>query len=156
MKGKNRTISPRDWKKRMLLKCINNSPGIRYRELLRVTGFPNGVMAYHLRILEKFKQMKVSRQYRKITRYYPLKTTAKESHVIEFMKRPTDRRIIEFILKHERCKFKDIERYIKRASSTVSWHLSRLRDAGIISMRHQTYSLNNRTLVISVMNKVKE
>jgi predicted transcriptional regulator len=156
MKGKNRTLSPRDWKKRMLLKCINNSPGIRYRELLRVTGFPNGVMAYHLRILEKFKQMKVSRQYKKITRYYPLKTTAKESRVIEFMKRPTDRRIILFMLKHERCKFKDIERYIKRASSTVSWHLSRLRDAGIISMRHQTYRLNNRTLVISVMGKVKE
>ena len=78
MKGKNRIISSRDWKKKMLLKCINNSPGIRYRELLRVTGFPNGVMAYHLRILEKFKQMKVSRQYRKITRYYPLKTTAKD------------------------------------------------------------------------------
>jgi len=72
VKGKDRTISPRDWKKKMSLKCINNSPGIR------VTGFPNGVMAYHLRILEKFKQMKVSRQYRKIARYYPLKTTAKE------------------------------------------------------------------------------
>jgi len=41
----------------MLLKCINNSPGIRYRELLLVTGFPNGVMAYHLRILEKFKEL---------------------------------------------------------------------------------------------------
>jgi predicted transcriptional regulator len=156
MKGKNRTISPRDWKKRMLLKCINNSPGIRYRELLRVTGFPNGVMAYHLKILEQFKHMKVSRQYKKITRYYPLKTTAKESRVIEFMKRPTDRRIILFILKHERCRFKDIEWHIKRASSTVSWHLSRLREADIISMRHLTYRLNNRTLVIAVMNKVKE
>ena len=85
-----------------------------------------------------------------------MKTTAKESRVIEFMKRPTDRRIILFILKHEGCKFKDIERYIKRVSSTVSWHLSRLREAGIISMRYQTYRLNNRTLVMSVMNKVKE
>lgn len=156
MKGKNRTISPRDWKKRMLLKYINNSPGIRYRELLRATGFPNGVMAYHLKILEKSKQMKVSRQYRKITRYYPLKTTAKESRIIEFMKRPTDRRIILFILQHDRCQFNDIELYIKRASSTVSWHLSRLREAGIISMRRQTYRLNNRTLVISLTNKIKQ
>ena len=72
------------------------------------------------------------------------------------MKCPTDRRIIEFILKHERCNFQDIERYIKRASSTVSWHLSRLKEAGIISMRYQTYKINNRTLVISVMNRVKE
>jgi predicted transcriptional regulator len=82
--------------------------------------------------------------------------TVKESRVIEFMKRHMDRRIILFILKHERCKFKDVKRYIKRASSTVSWHLSRLREAGIIAMKHQTYGVNNRTLVTGVMNKVKE
>jgi predicted transcriptional regulator len=155
MKRKSRAISQRDRKKRMLLKCINDSPGIRYRELLRATGFPNGVLAYHLKILEKLKQMKVSRQYRKITRYYPLKTTARESRIIEFMKRPTDRRIMLFLVQHERCLFNDIERYIKRASSTVSWHLSRLREAHIISMRYQTYRLKNRALVISLMNKIK-
>jgi predicted transcriptional regulator len=160
MEGKHRTLSPRDWKRRTLLKCINNSPGIRYRELLRVTGFSNGVVAYHLKTLETSKQMKVSRQYKKITRYYPLyypwKITAKESRVPEFMKHSTDRKIILFILKREPRKFKDIQRHIKRASSTVSWHLSRLREARIISMRHQTYRLNNRTLVTSVMNRVKD
>jgi DNA-binding transcriptional ArsR family regulator len=51
--------------------------------------------------------------------------------------------------------FNDIERYIKRASSTVSWHLTRLREAGIISMGHQMYRLKNRALVISLMNKIK-
>jgi predicted transcriptional regulator len=154
MKRKSRAISA-DRKKRMLLKCINNSPGIRYRELLRATGFPNGVIAYHLKILEKLKQMKVSRHYRKVTRYYPLNTSAKESRVIEFMKRPMDRRIILFLLQHECSVFNDIERSLKRASSTVSWHLSRLREAGTISMRHQNYRLKNRALVISVMNKIK-
>jgi predicted transcriptional regulator len=154
MKRKSRAISA-DRKKRMLLKCINNSPGIRYRELLRATGFPNGVIAYHLKILEKLKQMKVSRHYRKVTRYYPLNTTAKESRVIEFMKRPMDRRIILFLLQHECSVFNDIKRSLKRASSTVSWHLSRLREAGIISMRYQKYRLKNRALVISVMNKIK-
>jgi len=139
----------------MLLRCINNSPGIRYRELLRATGFPNGVMAYHLKILEKLKQMKVNRQYRKVTRYYPLNTSAKESRIIQFMKRPTDKRIILFLLHREYCPFNDIERYIKRVSSTVSWHLTRLREAGIISRRHQMYRLKNRALVISLMNKIK-
>lgn len=149
----------------MLLKCINNSPGIRYRELLRATGFPNGVMAYHLKKLEKLKQMKVSRHYIKTTRYYPLKTTAKESRIIEFMKRPTDRRIILVLLEHEGCLFTDIQRYIKKASSTVSYHLSRLRKEGIISVgsstdrlkniRYQTYRVRNKALLISLIDKVK-
>jgi predicted transcriptional regulator len=162
----NRKSSPLiDRKKRMLLKCINNSPGIRYRELLRATGFPNGVMAYHLKKLEKLKQMKVSRHYIKTTRYYPLKTTAKESRIIEFMKRPTDRRIILVLLEHEGCLFTDIQRYIKKASSTVSYHLSRLRKEGIISVgsstdrlkniRYQTYRVRNKALLISLIDKVK-
>ncbi len=149
----------------MLLKCINNSPGIRYRELLRATGFPNGVMAYHLKILEKLKQMKVSRHYIKTTRYYPLKTSIKESRIIDFMKRPTDRRIILFLLEHEGCLFTDIQRYIKKASSTVSYHLSRLRKEGIISVRpstdrhrkirYQKYRIRNKALLISLIEKVK-
>jgi predicted transcriptional regulator len=149
----------------MLLKCINNSPGIRYRELLRATGFPNGVIAYHLKILEKLKQVKVSRHYIKTTRYYPLKTTAKESRIIEFMKRPTDRRIILVLLEHEGCLFTDIQRNIKKASSTVSYHLSRLRKGGIISVgsstnrlrniKYQTYRIRNKALLISLIEKVK-
>ena len=78
MKG--HTIFLADGSKSILLKQINNSPGIRYRELQRATGFSNGVLAYHLKILEKSKRMKVIRYHvRNSTRYYPLNTTAKES-----------------------------------------------------------------------------
>jgi hypothetical protein len=38
-----------------------SSPGIRYRELQRATGFANGVLAYHLKILEKSRRMKVKK-----------------------------------------------------------------------------------------------
>jgi predicted transcriptional regulator len=48
-----------DESKSILLKYINNCPGIRYRELQRATGFANGVLAYHLKILEKSRRMLV-------------------------------------------------------------------------------------------------
>jgi predicted transcriptional regulator len=35
------------------LKVIRQNPGIRYRELPRQTGFANGVLTYHLNILEQ-------------------------------------------------------------------------------------------------------
>jgi predicted transcriptional regulator len=50
---KRQTIFLTDESKIILLKHINKSPGIRYRELQRATGFANGVLAYHLNILEK-------------------------------------------------------------------------------------------------------
>jgi predicted transcriptional regulator len=161
---KRSTISRRDSKKNKLLKYIANSPGIRYRELSRASGFPNGVMAYHLKILEISKRIRVTRYYKKTTRYYPLNISPRESRIIEFVKRSTDRKIILFLLQHDRCLYIDIMRNIKRASSTVSYHLSSLREAGIIStrqhtyrsIRQHTYSLRNRHLVIRAMKKVKE
>ena len=152
---KTRPVSRRDTNKSLLLKYIKNSPGIRYRELMKATGFPNGVAQYHLNILEKSKRVKVSRHYGKTTRYYPLSISAKESRIIEHIRHTTRRKIILFLLRHEHSLFADIKRNIRRVPSTVSWHLSRLKESRVISINHQTYRLRNRSLVINLMKKVR-
>jgi len=152
---KTRPVSRRDTNKSLLLKCIKNSPGIRYRELMKATGFPNGVAQYHLKILEKSKRVKVSRHYGKTTRFYPLSISAKESRIIEHIRHSTRRKIILFLLQHDRSLFADIKRNIRRVPSTVSWHLSRLKESGVISINHQTYRLKNRSLVVRLMKKFK-
>ncbi|MGB7952508.1 MAG: winged helix-turn-helix transcriptional regulator [Candidatus Nitrosopolaris sp.] len=157
MRADSRTKSGTDKTKSKLLKRINNSPGIRYRELLRVTGFSNGVMAYHLKKLENSKRIKVSRSHRRSTRFYPLSIAARELRVIEFIRRRTARQIVRFLLQDDSRTFKDIVQFTKKVRSTVSWHLSRLREGGIISVgvgRNQTYRLKNRDLVIKVMKKI--
>ena len=156
---KKQTIFLTDKPKSILLKHINNSPGIRYRELQRATGFANGVLAYHLKILEKSRRMKVIRyRIRNSTRYYPLNTTAKESCLIEYVRRTTTRKILLLLLKHDQCTFNDIMQHTKKVRSTISWHLSWLRKARIISVRsgaHQTYRLRNKGLVAILINKIK-
>ena len=156
---KRQTIFLTDEPKTVLLKHINNSPGIRYRELQRATGFANGVLAYHLRILEKSRRMKVIRyRIRNSTRYYPLNTTAKESRLMEYVRRTTTRKILLFLLKHDQCTFNDIMQHTKKVRSTISWHLSWLRKARIMSVRsgaHQTYRLRNKELVAILINKIK-
>ncbi len=156
---KRQAIFLSDESKIILLKHINKSPGIRYRELQRATGFANGVLAYHLNILEKSKRIKVIRYHiRKSTRYYPLNTTAKESRLMEYLRRTTTRKILLFLLTHDQCTFDDIMQHTKKVRSTISWHLSWLRKAGIISVRsgvHQTYGLRNRDLVAILINKTK-
>jgi predicted transcriptional regulator len=148
-----------DEPKIILLEHINNSPGIRFRELQRETGFPNGMLVYHLKILEKSKRMKVIRYpVRNSTRYYPLNMTVKEARLIEYIRRPTARKILLYLLNHDECTFKDIVRHTKKVRSTISWHLSWLRKAMIISIRkgaYQTYRLRNKDLVALLINKTK-
>jgi predicted transcriptional regulator len=38
--------------KSIILKCIDNNPGIRFRELLRLMGLTHGSLEYNLIILE--------------------------------------------------------------------------------------------------------
>src|ERR1700730_13117994 len=55
--------------KKVILKQIDESPGIRHRKLVRVTGLNNGVPGYHLKILEKTQKVKVNRSDGKRTGY---------------------------------------------------------------------------------------
>jgi predicted transcriptional regulator len=158
LKVDSRTKTLADNTKNTLLKTINNSPGIRYRELLRATGFSNGVMAYHLKKLEKSKRFKVRRYNRRSTRFYPLSIPTKQLRVMEYIRRRTAGQIVLFLSQHDSPTFKDIVQFTEKASSTVSWHLSRLRQGGIISVTmgtHRVYRLKNRDLVIRIMKKIK-
>lgn|SRR5574341_133285 len=141
-----------------LLQHISEIPGIRYRELLRLTGFANGVLAYHLALLEKSISIKVDRKSR-MTRYYPISIPSEESRIIGFLKTNTARKITVFILEHDSCTFNEIVECVKKAPSTVSWHLKRLADAGIVSMHngeYLLYTLRNREAIIEILSKYKE
>lgn len=66
----------------MLLLAIQGEPGIRYRELLRKTGLVNGVLTYHLSVLEKAGTIRVDRHSARMTRYYPVNVPESESQVL--------------------------------------------------------------------------
>ncbi|MDQ3948409.1 MAG: hypothetical protein M3218_04715 [Thermoproteota archaeon] len=61
---------------------IKQIPGVRYRELLRLTGFVNGVLTYHLAALEKANVINVDRKLR-VTRYYPVTISDSETAILK-------------------------------------------------------------------------
>ena len=146
--------------KALILKQIDKSPGIRYRELLRLTGLTNGGLEYHLKILEKLHKVQVDRHDGRRTRYYPLNISADESHILGCVRNNVARQIVSFILGHDLCTFGEIVEHIRKAPSTVSWHLKRISEAGIISIgygrEYQLYSIVNNNLVKEVLHKYKE
>jgi DNA-binding transcriptional ArsR family regulator len=140
----------------LLMKHIEQIPGIRYRELLRLTGLVNGVLSYHLSALERANMIKVNRESR-ITRYYPVNVSDKESAILKFVRHEPIRQILLFILEHDMCTFNEIVDHTGKAPSTVSSHLKRLRGAGIVLVRHgeyhQLYRVTERDLIAEVLSK---
>jgi predicted transcriptional regulator len=107
------------------------SPGIRYRELLRLTESSNGVLSYHLGELESEKRITVERK-KSVTRYFPINLDTEVSKIIGCIRNPVSRQIIVSLLGMEGCSFNELTVFTNRAPSTVSWHLRRLMDAGIL------------------------
>ena len=144
--------------KAILLEHIERNPGIRYRELLRLTGLVNGVLTYHVAALEKSGTIRVDRQSR-MTRYYPVSVPESESNVLKYVRHEPARQIVLFILDHDLCTFNEIVDHLGKAPSTASSHLKRLKDAGIVSVRYgehyQLYRLADKELVAEVLSKYK-
>jgi predicted transcriptional regulator len=141
----------------LLVAHISREPGIRYRELLRLTGLANGVLTYHLAALEKSSMIRVDRQSG-ATRYYPLNVSDGESRVLGFLRHRPVRDIISLMLANDMCTFAEIVDHSGKAPSTVSSHLKRLREGGIVRVRYgeyQLYSLADRELVAEVLSKYR-
>lgn len=140
----------------ILLEHIEKTPGIRYRELLRLTGLVNGVLSYHLIALERANVIKVERQIR-MTRYYPVSVSDNESAILKFIRHEPIREILLFILEHEMCTFNEIMEHTRKAPSTVSSHLKRLKEARIITVKHgenhHLYRILERDVVAEVLSK---
>jgi DNA-binding transcriptional ArsR family regulator len=140
----------------LLVKHIEQTPGIRYRELLRLTGLVNGVLTYHLAALERANVIKVNRESR-MTRYYPVSVSDQESAILKFIRHEPIRQILLFILEHDMCTFNEIVDHTRKAPSTVSSHLKRLREAGVVLIRHgeyhQLYRVAERDLVAEMLSK---
>jgi predicted transcriptional regulator len=120
-----------------IIQFVNETPGIRYRELVRVTGVSHGVLSYHLKILGNSGKVQVHKVNNRTTRYFSHDVSTVESNSVGLLRQNTTRKIIIYILESGPCRFNDIMIHAKKNPSTVSWHLSRLKDANIIKVHRQ-------------------
>ena len=143
-----------------IIQFVNDFPGIRYRELLRITRVSNGVLSYHLNLLDNSGKVRVHRVNNRVTRYFCHDVSIVESNLIGLLRQNTARKIIIYILESGTCGFNDIVNYTKKVPSTVTCHLSRLKDADIIKVRRQNefnyYEIKiDKFILQKLLNKYK-
>ncbi|HKI06951.1 MAG TPA: winged helix-turn-helix domain-containing protein [Nitrososphaeraceae archaeon] len=83
------------------------------------------------------------------TAYYPKNINATELHIIENLRNNIDRRIVQYLLDQGQSTFYDIVNHSKRAPSTISWHLTRLKNGKVVT----SASHNGKPQVYKIINK---
>lgn len=148
-----------------LMNIIERNPGIRYRELLRLTNLSNGVLTYHLTELAGSNIINVERR-RGVTRYYSVQISSEESRVISHIRNVISRKILLLMIERGSCTLSEIAVLTNKAPSTISWYLQRLLDANIIKKKSTSsdgvyyksrfYEVVNKILVLDMLSKYVE
>ena len=80
---------------KIILKIIQNNPGIHVRGIINETGLKNGVIVHYLDKLEKNGKIK-SKKFSRYKRYYSLDIEEEEYDIIRNLRKPTKKSILLF------------------------------------------------------------
>lgn len=122
-----------------LLLCIDENPGIRYRELLRLINFSNGVLSYHVNKLEKLDLVNVERKNR-LTRFFPRNISNEVMGILGNLRNQTSYEIMKLISERGPISQQEILKSTRKAASTISWRVKKLLDDNIICIRDKDFN----------------
>lgn len=137
-----------------LLKFVDENPGIRYRELLRMTNSSNGVLSYHINRLEKMELVSVERRSR-MTRLFPRNISNDVTGIMGFLRNQTSFEIIKLLHDSGPVSQQEIISHTRKAASTISWHMKKLMQDNIVCIKDKS-DINYQGLGIGIQIQHKK
>lgn len=138
--------------RREIFQAVERNPGIHFRELERRLDYSVGTLQYHLKYL--VDEGLLDEEKGDYTRYYPRRRFEEfEKTALDAMRRKYARRILAYLLTHPGSSHGDLVDALGKAPSTISWHLKRLRDEGLVDERRDGGS---REIYVVEPDRVKE
>ena len=119
--------------RREIYALVADNPGVHFRDLLDRLDYAQGTVQYHLDKLAREDVVEVSNdgQY---TRYYAAgEFDADDRAVLNALRRTYSRRIVAHLVADGPLTTSELSDRVEKSPSTVSWHLSKLADAGLVT-----------------------
>lgn len=106
---------------------------------MRLINFSNGVLSYHVNKLEKLDLVNVERKNR-LTRFFPRNISNEVMGILGNLRNQTSYEIIKLVYESGPISQREIVKYTRKASSTISWHMKKLLDCNIICIKNRDFN----------------
>jgi len=127
--------------RRAIYQQIADTPGVHFRALLDDLDYAQGTLQYHLHWLADEGLIDVSNDG-KYTRYYPAAEFDEvDQAVMNALRREYSRRILAHLLTDGPLSTTELSNRLGKAQSTISWHLSNLADADLVTKEREGRSV---------------
>ena len=134
---------------------IQNNPGIRFRELMKMIGITNGILSYYITKLEKIGTVHVERKSG-VSRFFMPDLTDDELILTQYLRMSTPKKILLALLEGKKLTFKQITENIGMSPATTSFYLKKLvADKIVLTLSNspKKYSICNE---IQIANLISE
>ena len=111
---------------------IKKNPGAHLRMITRELEVGMGATQHHLDILEKSGKVK-SRRINIYRHYYVIEVLEAEHNILAFLRQETAMDILTYLMEHPKSTQSDIINFKGFSAPTISWHMTRLEQAGLVS-----------------------
>ena len=101
-------------RKESILKIIQDRPGIRFNEIMRISNIRNGTLSHYVKKLEDESSIKLERTPR-VTRLYPAGIGSKEAKICKYLTMPSQKKLILFLLKKKIATSVEIKDHLKKS-----------------------------------------
>ncbi len=140
-------ISPRD----QIYSTIVKNPGLHFREIQRRVGYATGAMQYHIDYLRKKNFIREEKEG-KFSRFYAVGENMVDTTIMNLLRQEQVRKILLLLLNKRRATIKTISKEFGMSNSTLTFHLKKLVDSGIVEERNTQgktfYSIKNKEPII--------
>jgi predicted transcriptional regulator len=131
------TAQLEDSRRVQILEFVKANPGAHLRRIKRELNLAMGVLQYHLYRLEKDRSI-VSRRSGLYKRFYTtLDFKVEEQEILGVLSQETERDLLLYLLKTPDATQKELSEFARVSASSISWHMKRLVQVGLVEARHQ-------------------
>lgn len=139
---------------------IEKNPGLHLSKIAEILNMRISLVEYHLMQLEQNKKITGDRDERGYyKRYYAEDSEpgVQNKKLLSLLRQEVPSMIISFLLKHSYLQHKDLLKYFDFGPSTLSYHLRKLLEQGVIEVRtygdERGYSLKNKKEITDLLLK---
>ncbi len=138
-----------DSRESLFFSLIQNNPGIRFNEIIKMSGLKNGVVSYYTHQLEQ-KGKICSVRTPRVTRFYSQNISEQSQIIFKWIRQSTPLKII-LVLLDTSLSFKELVKKIGKSPSNTSHFTTKLIQDEIVSM-----SLKDKKRVYQINSDIKE
>ena len=116
---------------------IEANPGTHLRKIKQELNLAMGVIQYHLYKLEREGKI-VSARHGLYKRFYAeTRLRVEDRDILNLLSQETERDIILYLIKNPLASQKELSEFARISPSSTSWHMKRLSQAGVITIRRE-------------------